>query len=133
MLEGVCIVLMAVSGIRERIMNAIPRRVKTAITVGIGLYIALVGLVSAGFVTRTPDSANSTVPVRMGQGGHLTGWPMVVFCVGLLLMIVLIARKVPGRGADQHRAPPRSLAVVLQRRCGPARTGAWSPRRCPPT
>src|SRR5262249_21707247 len=41
-LEGVCIVLMAVSGVRERIMNAIPMPLKTAITVGIGLYIALV-------------------------------------------------------------------------------------------
>lgn len=95
-LEGLCIVVMAVSGVRERIMNAIPTPLKTAISVGIGLYIALVGLVSAGFVTRTPDSAHSTVPVRMGVGGHLAGWPMVVFCVGLLLMIVLLARRVPG-------------------------------------
>ncbi|SFO83826.1 putative MFS transporter, AGZA family, xanthine/uracil permease [Amycolatopsis arida] len=95
-LEGVCIVLMAVSGIRERIINAIPMPLKTAITVGIGLYIALVGLVSAGFVTRTPDAANSTVPVRMGLDGHLMGWPIVVFCVGLLLMVVLVSRRVPG-------------------------------------
>lgn len=95
-LEGVCIVLMAVSGIREKIINAIPMPLKTAITVGIGLYIALVGLVSAGFVTRTPDAANSTVPVRMGEGGHLIGWPIAVFCVGLLLMIVLVSRGVAG-------------------------------------
>ncbi|MEV4316298.1 NCS2 family permease [Actinocrispum sp. NPDC049592] len=95
-LEGFCIVLMAVSGIRERIMNAIPMPLKTAITVGIGLYIALVGLVSAGFVTRVPDAANSPVPVRLGVDGHLSGWPIVVFCLGLLLMIVLVARKVPG-------------------------------------
>ncbi len=95
-LEGVCIVVLAISGVRERIMNAIPAALKTAISVGIGLYIALVGLVSAGFVTRTPDSAHSTVPVRMGEGGHLVGWPMVVFAIGLLLMIVLMARAVPG-------------------------------------
>jgi AGZA family xanthine/uracil permease-like MFS transporter len=95
-LEGVCIVLMAVSGVRERIMNAIPMALKAAITVGIGLYIALVGLVSAGFVTRMPDAANTTVPVRLGTDGHLSGWPVVVFCVGLLLMTVLTARKVPG-------------------------------------
>ncbi|WP_199430340.1 NCS2 family permease [Qaidamihabitans albus] len=94
--EGFCIVLMAVSGIRERIINSIPLALKTAITVGIGLYIALVGLVSAGFVTRTPDAANSTVPVRMGVDGHLTGWPIAIFCVGLLLMIILVSRAVPG-------------------------------------
>jgi AGZA family xanthine/uracil permease-like MFS transporter len=95
-LEGLCIVVMAVSGVRERIINAIPAPLKIAITVGIGLYIAFVGLVSAGFVTRTPDAAHSTVPVRMGLDGHLVGWPIVVFAVGLLLMIVLISRGVPG-------------------------------------
>ncbi|KOX23475.1 MFS transporter [Saccharothrix sp. NRRL B-16348] len=95
-LEGLCIVVLAASGVRERIINAIPAPLKTAITIGIGLYIALVGLVSAGFVTRTPDAAGSTVPVRMGLDGHLVGWPIAVFCVGLLLMIVLMARGVPG-------------------------------------
>ncbi|KOV84552.1 NCS2 family permease [Nocardia sp. NRRL S-836] len=95
-LEGVCIVVMAASGVRERIINAIPEPLKIAITVGIGLYIALVGLVSAGFVTRTPDAVGSTVPVRMGVDGHLSGWPIVVFCLGLLLMVVLMARGVPG-------------------------------------
>lgn len=95
-LEGICIVIMAISGVRERIINAIPMPIKTAITVGIGLYIALVGMVSAGFVTRKPDSAHTEVPVQMGDHGHLVGVPMVVFCFALLLMIVLIVRKVPG-------------------------------------
>ncbi|GAA0610425.1 NCS2 family permease [Kutzneria viridogrisea] len=95
-LEGLCIVAMALSGVRERIMNAIPAALKTAISVGIGLYIALVGLVSAGFVTRTPDAAHSTVPLRLGVDGHLVGWPALVFCAGLLLMAVLMARGVPG-------------------------------------
>ncbi|WP_116102283.1 NCS2 family permease [Amycolatopsis thermalba] len=95
-LEGVCIVLMAVSGVRERIMNGIPPALKTAITVGIGLYIALVGFVSAGFVTRVPDVAGSSVPVQLGLSGHLAGWPIAVFCLGLLLMVVLVSRKVPG-------------------------------------
>lgn len=97
-LEGICIVLMAISGVRERIINAIPMPLKTALTVGIGLYIALVGLVSADFVTRKPDAADTPVPVQMGQGaaGHLQGWPIALFCLTLLLMIVLVARKVPG-------------------------------------
>lgn len=97
-LEGCCIVLMAISGIRERIINAIPLPLKTALTVGIGLYIALVGLVSAGFVTRKPDSAGTDVPVQMGEGaaGHLQGWPIALFCLTLLLMIALVARGVPG-------------------------------------
>jgi adenine/guanine/hypoxanthine permease len=126
-LEGVCIVLMAVSGVRERIINAIPPAVKTAITVGIGLYIALVGLVSAGFVTRTPDSADSTVPVRMGLNGHLHGLPMVVFCVGLLLMIVLVARKVPGAILISILAAT-VLAVVLNALFHPTDWGLITPK-----
>ena len=43
-----------------------------------------------------PDAENSPVPVRLGADGHLHGWPVVVFCLGLLLMIVLVARRVPG-------------------------------------
>jgi AGZA family xanthine/uracil permease-like MFS transporter len=97
-LEGILIVIMAASGIRERIINSIPAPLKTALTVGIGLFIALVGLVSAGFVTRKPDAADTTVPVQMGQGadGHLQGLPVALFCLSLLLMIVLLARRVPG-------------------------------------
>nr|WP_245866166.1 NCS2 family permease [Prauserella marina] len=111
-LEGLCIVALAISGVRERIINAIPSALKTGITVGIGLYIALVGLVSAGFVTRTPDKADSTVPVRMGVDGHLTGWPIVVFCLGLLLMVILVAKAVPGAVLISIGAATL-LAVVL--------------------
>jgi len=125
-LEGVCIVLMALSGVRERIMNAIPAPLKTAITVGIGLYIALVGLVSAGFVTRTPDSADSTVPVRLGLGGHLHGLPIAVFCFGLLLMTVLIARKVPGAVLISI-AVSTVLAVVLHDGFGVGEWGLTTP------
>jgi AGZA family xanthine/uracil permease-like MFS transporter len=125
-LEGVCIVLMAVSGVRERIINAIPMPLKTAITVGIGLYIALVGLVSAGFVTRTPDAADSTVPVRMGLDGHLAGWPILIFCVGLLLMIVLVSRRTPGAVLISI-VVATVLAVVVNARWHPRGWGLVEP------
>ncbi|GAB3672929.1 NCS2 family permease [Saccharopolyspora tripterygii] len=95
-LEGVVIVALALSGVREKIMNAIPEPLKIALTVGIGLYIALIGLVSAGFVTRVPDAQDTTVPVQMGTDGHLAGIPIVVFCVTLLVMMGLMARRTPG-------------------------------------
>ncbi|MHA6798720.1 NCS2 family permease [Bounagaea algeriensis] len=97
-LEGFVIIAMAISGIRERIINAIPGPLKTALAVGIGLYIALIGFVSAGFVTRKPDSADTDVPVQLGQGaeGHLVGAPIAIFCFSLLLMLVLVVRRVPG-------------------------------------
>jgi AGZA family xanthine/uracil permease-like MFS transporter len=67
-----------------------------AISVGIGLFIALIGLVDAGVVRRIPDVVNTTVPVQLGANGTLNGWPVLVFALGLLLMIALYVRKVKG-------------------------------------
>ncbi|MGI5281835.1 NCS2 family permease [Nonomuraea polychroma] len=90
-LEGLAIIVLAVTGLRTLIMNAIPLALKHAISVGIGLFIALIGLVDAGFV-----AAGAATPVQLGATGHLTGWPVAMFCFGLLLMIALFARRVPG-------------------------------------
>ncbi|MEE4493386.1 NCS2 family permease [Streptomyces sp. NPDC050529] len=94
-LEGLLICVLVASGLREAIMHAIPQALKQAISVGIGLFIAFIGFVDAGFVTRIPDAANTTVPVQLGSGS-LTGWPMLVFCLGVIMTIVLLARKVKG-------------------------------------
>ncbi|MBB5076951.1 NCS2 family permease [Nonomuraea endophytica] len=90
-LEGVVIVVFALTGIRQLIMDAIPTGLKHAIGVGIGMFIALIGLVDAGFVGRGEGT-----PITLGTGGHLQGWPVVVFCAGLLLMLGLYVRRVPG-------------------------------------
>ena len=92
-IEGLGICLLVATGLREAIMNAIPLPLKQAISVGIGLFIAFIGLVDAGFVT-TPKGA--AVPVQLGATGRLTGWPVVVFAFGLLLTIVLLVRRVRG-------------------------------------
>ncbi|MFC5187917.1 NCS2 family permease [Actinomadura harenae] len=91
-IEGVVIVLLAVTGIRERIMNAIPLALKHAIAVGIGAFIALVGLYDAKFISSSAMSP----PLSLGTGGKLMGWPAVVFALALILMIVLYVRRVPG-------------------------------------
>ncbi|MEV6023336.1 NCS2 family permease [Streptomyces sp. NPDC052036] len=95
-IEGVLICVLVVTGLREAIMNAIPQQLKQAIGVGIGLFIAFIGFVDAGFVSRIPDAADTTVPVQLGAVGRLTGWPVLVFCLGVLLTIALLARKVKG-------------------------------------
>ncbi|TDD04829.1 NCS2 family permease [Nonomuraea deserti] len=89
-LEGLVIIVLAVTGLRTLIMNAIPLALKHAISVGIGLFIALIGLVDAGFV-----AAGEGTPVQLGATGHLAGWPVAMFCFGLLLMIVLYVRRTP--------------------------------------
>ncbi|MFD7921701.1 NCS2 family permease [Streptomyces sp. NPDC059740] len=88
---GVVIMLLVVTGLREMIMNAIPLPLKHAITMGIGMFVALIGLVKAGFVGVGKGS-----PVTLGLGGQLTGWPVLLFCLTLLLIFMLQARRVPG-------------------------------------
>jgi AGZA family xanthine/uracil permease-like MFS transporter len=95
-LEGIGICLLVVTGLRKMIMDAIPMPLKRAIGVGIGLFIALIGLVDAGFVTRIPDAAQTTVPVQLGSDGQLNGWPVLIFCLGVLGTFLLLVRKVPG-------------------------------------
>ena len=92
-LEGLIILLLVLTGFRKAVFDAVPRQLKTAIAVGIGLFITLIGLVDAGFVRTTGIGAP---PIQLGIGGHLEGWPVLVFIVGLLLMIALHARGVPG-------------------------------------
>jgi adenine/guanine/hypoxanthine permease len=95
-LEGLIILVLVLTGFRRAIFAAVPRELKVAISVGIGLFIALIGLVDAGIVRRNPDSAGTTVPVGLGIDGTLQGWPVLVFAVGLLLMAVLYVKRVKG-------------------------------------
>ncbi|MFE9741549.1 NCS2 family permease [Streptomyces sp. NPDC006477] len=91
---GVIICLLVVTGLREMIMNAIPLAIKHAITIGIGLFIAIIGFVKAGFVHENPAPGGG--PVSLGPAGELMGWPVLIFAVTLLLIFALQARNVPG-------------------------------------
>jgi AGZA family xanthine/uracil permease-like MFS transporter len=95
-LEGLIILVLVLTGFRTAVFQAVPAQLKVAISVGIGLFIALIGLVDAGFVRRNPDSAGTTVPVGFGINGSLQGWPVLVFAVGLILVIALYVRRVKG-------------------------------------
>lgn len=95
-LEGLLILVLVLTGFREAVFHAVPAQLKIAISVGIGLFIALIGFVDAGFVRRMPDAANSPVPVQLGPNGQLAGWPVFVFVVGLALVIALWVLRVKG-------------------------------------
>ncbi|MFC4119164.1 NCS2 family permease [Nonomuraea zeae] len=91
-LEGVIIAVLVLTGLRTAVFHAIPAQLKTAISVGIGLFIALIGFVDAGFVRRVAAGP----PLEMGIRGGLTSWPILVFVVGLLVTAAMVARKVRG-------------------------------------
>lgn len=95
-IDGLIIVALAISGFREAVFNSIPASMKAAMGVGIGLFIAFIGLVDAGFVRRIPDAANTTVPVGLGIDGSIASWPTFIFVVGLLICGGLVVRKVRG-------------------------------------
>ncbi|MGW6058360.1 NCS2 family permease [Streptomyces sp. NPDC055189] len=95
-LAGFVVMLLVATGLRERVMSAVPLGLRKGIAIGIGLFIMLIGLVDAGFVSRIPDAAHTTVPLQLGGDGHLNGWPVLIFVLGTLLTLCLIVRKVPG-------------------------------------
>ncbi len=91
-LEGVLVTVLVLTGFRRAVFEAIPRQLKVAISVGIGLFLTFIGLKDAGFTAPHETGA----PVLMGQFGELKGWPVLVFVIGVLLMAVLYVRKVRG-------------------------------------
>ncbi|MGP2439133.1 NCS2 family permease [Streptomyces sp. JW3] len=95
-LAGFVVMLLVATGLRERVMSAVPYGLRKAISIGIGLFVMIVGLVDSGFVTRMPDAAQTTVPLQLGTGGHLNGWPVLIFVLGVLITLALIVRKTPG-------------------------------------
>ncbi len=89
-LEGLLITVLVLTGFRRAVFEAIPAQLKTAIAVGIGFFLTIIGLADAG-VIRPGNPL-----ITFGVGGQLAGWPLLVFVVGLLLMAVLVVRKVKG-------------------------------------
>ena len=90
-LEGILILALVLTGFRTAVFRAVPSGLKSAIGVGIGLFITIIGFADAGVVR--PGSAT---PVAFGVNGELAGWPIFVFVIGLLLTAVLVAKKVKG-------------------------------------
>ncbi|QDO89838.1 NCS2 family permease [Ornithinimicrobium ciconiae] len=91
-LEGLVILILVLTGFREAVFYAVPAQLKIAISVGIGLFITIIGLFDAGIV-RKPGGPT---PVELGVGGYLAGWPTLVFVLGLVTIVVLYAKKIQG-------------------------------------
>lgn len=89
-INGLVIVLLAATGLRRLIFDAVPLALKTAITVGIGLFIAFIGFVDSGFVTAT---GTASPPVGLGAAGSVATIPTLLFVFTLLVTAVLVVRK----------------------------------------
>lgn len=89
-LEGLLITVLVLTGFRKAVFEAIPPQLKTAIAVGIGFFLTIIGLADAGVIRP------GTPLISFGVNGQLAGWPLLVFVVGLLLTAVLVVRRVRG-------------------------------------
>ena len=90
LIEGIIFIVLSIFGIREKIINAIPAGMKKAVAVGIGLFIALIGLANAGIVSGDTGTIIGFVNFDMK---HTTA---LVAMIGLIITIVLYLLKVPG-------------------------------------
>jgi AGZA family xanthine/uracil permease-like MFS transporter len=88
-ISGVVFFLLTLLRIRELIIDAVPDSLKHAIAVGIGMFIALIGMVGAGIVEKPEDTGILKL-------GDLSQAPTVVACVGFLLTVTLMARRIKG-------------------------------------
>ena len=100
--EGLAITLLVLTGAREAILDAIPTSLEKAIGAGIGLFLALIGLVNGGLVVHRPP--------LLGLG-DLHAVPTLLFIAGLLLALGLTARKI--RGALLIAIAAVTLAAIL--------------------
>lgn len=88
--EGLLITILVLAGFRKAVFNAVPRVLRAAISVGIGLFIALIGLADAGIVRP------GNPLLQLGIDGSLVGWPIAIFVIGLVLLVALFVRRVKG-------------------------------------
>ena len=87
-LEGLLVTILVLTNLREAVMNAIPMSLKFAIAVGIGLFIAFIGLKNGGIVVQDPATYLAL--------GDFTQGPVVLALFGLVLTLALVARGVRG-------------------------------------
>ncbi|MBL9211194.1 MAG: NCS2 family permease [Opitutaceae bacterium] len=86
--NGVIFLVLSVTGVRERIIAAIPHSLKIAVTCGIGIFIAFIGLKNGGVIVANPATF-------VAPGNFATG-PVALCLFGIVLTAILVARRVPG-------------------------------------
>ena len=87
-IEGIIFIILSAINVREAIFNAIPANMKKAVSVGIGMYIAFIGLQNAGVVIH-----NASTCVSLGDVKTV---PVALALIGTIITLVLVIRKVKG-------------------------------------
>lgn len=97
--EGIIFIILSLTNVREAIFNAIPLNLKKAVSAGIGLFIAFIGLGSAQIIVANPATKISLFSFKQAMAAgtfHTTGITVVLAIIGVLFTAILMVRKVRG-------------------------------------
>ncbi len=98
-IEGIIFIILSLTSIREAIFNAIPHTLKQAISVGIGLFIAFIGLLNARIIVANPATKVSLYSFTKSMADntfHSVGITVVLSLIGILFTALLMVKKVRG-------------------------------------
>lgn len=93
--EGVIFIILSLTNVRQAIFNAIPTTLKAAVSVGIGLFIAFIGLQDAKLIVANPSTLVSYQTFK-GETFHSIGVGAILALLGVLITAVLLAKRVKG-------------------------------------
>jgi len=93
--EGIIFILLSLTNVREALFNAIPTTLKSAVSVGIGLFIAFVGLQNAKLIVNS-DSTLLTYQSFKGETFHSVGIGAILALIGVLIIAIMLVKKVKG-------------------------------------
>jgi AGZA family xanthine/uracil permease-like MFS transporter len=87
-IEGIIFIILSFANVREAIFNAIPKNMKSATSVGIGLFIAFIGMQNAGIIV---DNSATLVGI-----GNVKTVPVALALIGTLITVALVIKKIRG-------------------------------------
>ena len=93
-IEGIIFIILSLTNVREAIFNAIPMQLKKGVSVGIGLFVAFIGLQN-GYLVASSDSTKVTV-VNFTENFHTTGICALLCFIGVMIIAVLHHKNVKG-------------------------------------
>ncbi|GAB4074505.1 NCS2 family permease [Barrientosiimonas marina] len=86
--SGLIFIVLTLTGLREKVINAIPPNLKMAVGAGIGLYIAFIGFQNAGIIVGDDDTLVSL--------GNLTAPPVMLAIFGVVISVILLSLNIKG-------------------------------------
>ena len=92
-IEGLIFILLSLTNVREAIFNAIPTQLKKGVSVGIGLFVAFIGLQDAGIIV---DGSTLVTVVKFTENFRTAGISALLALIGLLLIAILYVKRVKG-------------------------------------